>query len=99
CICRGSAARRRRSPPRSTADRTSACSPRIATAGGSTKSAGNKLGPGAGLSLEAIILLAMDEDRALVDRARLGDEDAFGDLVRKDQHRIRNSPPAPGPGP
>ena len=32
----------------------------------------------------------MDEDRALVDRARLGDEDAFGDLVRKYQHRIVN---------
>lgn len=32
----------------------------------------------------------MDEDRALVDRARRGDGEAFGELVLKYQHRIVN---------
>jgi RNA polymerase sigma-70 factor (ECF subfamily) len=32
----------------------------------------------------------MDPDRALVDRARAGDLDAFGELVRKYQHRLVN---------
>lgn len=32
----------------------------------------------------------VDQDQALVDRARRGDADAFGDLVRAYQHRIVN---------